>query len=100
MYNEDRSKYDGKRDIRMAGLQRAVAELNAERSRIQGELRRIDDAISALGAISGRRGGRRSASASTNGRRGRRRMSAAGRARIAAAQRARWAKVRKANAAK
>jgi len=78
----------------MAGLKRAVAQLHAERSRIQGELRRIEDAISALGAVSGSRGGRRSAAASTNGRRRRRRMSAAGRRRIAAAQRARWAKVR------
>jgi len=75
--------------------------LNGERSRIERELRQVEDAISALGHMSGRNGASRGrASVSTNGLRRRHRMSAAGRRRIAAAQRARWAKVRKAKAAK
>src|SRR6476661_7179545 len=91
-------------EIRMADFKRVLSDLHGERSRIQRQLQQVEEAISALGQMSGRNGASRGrASASTNGRRGRRRMSAAGRRRIAAAQRARWAKVhakQKAKAAK
>ena len=71
-----------------------LAELRAERDR-------IDQAISAIGAVNStgrRRVGRPPAAARKVRRRGR--MSAAGRARIAAAQRARWAKAKQAQASK
>lgn len=81
----------------MATLDRAVRELQSERSRLEKELERIDSALNALNSLNSRGGGR--------GRRpkGRRRptirpqrhMSASARARIAAAQKARWAKLRK-----
>jgi len=89
------SNYIRKRDIRMADFKRVLSDLNGERGRIVRELQQVEEAISVLGRMSGRNGaGRGRASVSTNGRRARRRMSAAGRRRIAAAQRARWAKVR------
>ena len=91
-------------EIVMADFKRVISDLHGERARIQRELQQVEEAISALGHMSGRNGASRGrTSVSTNGRRGRRRMSAAGRRRIAAAQRARWAKVRakqKAKAAK
>lgn len=62
-------------------IEKIVAELKAER-------RRLDKAITALDRISG---GTRSG----NGRRGRRKMSAAARKRISQAQKARWAAQRK-----
>jgi hypothetical protein len=88
----------------MADFKRVLSDLNGERGRIQRELQQIDEVISALGGLSGRNGATRGRPlVSANGRKGRRRMSAAGRRRIAAAQRARWAKIRaqkKAKAAK
>jgi len=87
----------------MADFKRVLSDLHGERSRIQRELERVGEAIRALASMSGDGATRGRASVSPNGRRGRRRMSAAGRRRIAAAQRARWAKVRaqqKAKAAK
>ena len=59
----------------MADLGAIVAQLKAERAK-------LDKAIEALSGVAGNSGG--------NG--GRRKLSAAARARIAAAQRARWAK--------
>ena len=75
-------------------INRILAELRAERDR-------IDQAISALEAVKstgGPRVGRPPKGARKMRRRGR--MSAAGRARIAAAQRARWAKAKQAQASK
>jgi hypothetical protein len=58
----------------MADLGAIVAQLKAERAK-------LDKAIEALSSVAGRSGGS-----------GKRRLSAAARGRIAAAQRARWAK--------
>src|SRR5438552_12283082 len=67
----------------MSNLAGVVQQLQQERSRVAGELQRLDSALAALnGAGPGRRTGTRT-------------LSAAARARIAAAQRARWAKVRR-----
>ena len=68
-----------------------MADFRAVLKQLEQERDRLDVAIKAIGGIS--RNGTRSARI-TRGRRGRRRMSAAGRTRIAAAQRARWAKQR------
>lgn len=65
-----------------------LEQLKGERSRLEGALRQVDQAVKALTAVTNN--GVRSSSE----RRGRRRMSAAARARISAAQKARWAKVR------
>jgi hypothetical protein len=59
----------------MADLGAIVAQLKAERAK-------LDKAIEALSGVAGKSGGGR----------GRRKLSAAARERIAAAQRARWAK--------
>ena len=59
----------------MADLNRIVAQLKAERAK-------LDRAIEALSGVAGRSGGRG----------GTRKLSAAARERIAAAQRARWVK--------
>lgn len=77
----------------MANLSGVVIQLRRERARVSRELERLDNAIAALGHISGRSNGRRSASAGLR-LKPRRRLSAAARARIAAAQRARWARVK------
>jgi hypothetical protein len=76
-------------------LQKIVAELRAERDR-------LDKAIAALNGVSTQpRRGRPPKAVQTSVRpKRRRRMSAAGRARIAAAQRARWAKVKQSQASK
>ena len=75
-------------------LQKIVAELRAERDR-------LDQAIAALSSVSTQpRRGRPLKAVQTSARPKRRRMSAAGRARIAAAQRARWAKAKPVQAAK
>jgi hypothetical protein len=70
----------------MAQLAQVVGRLEVERKRIQNQLERVTNALSAL---NGRR-----AKASVGPKR--RIMSASARARIAAAQRARWAKWKKA----
>lgn len=75
----------------MANITGVVTQLRRERDRLSRELERLDNAIAALDHIGGR--GRRS-SFTKNGRRARRKLSAAARARISAAQRARWAKVK------
>lgn len=65
----------------MPNLTSVLNQLERERTRLAGQLKRLNDALSALGT-------------STNSGRRRGRLSAAARARIAAAQRARWAKAR------
>jgi hypothetical protein len=65
-------------------IQSVVAQLHKERTRLEGELRRVSAALTAFGKVYMQGGGGR--------RRGT--ISAAGRKRIAAAQRARWAKFR------
>ena len=72
----------------MTTLNKVVASLQAEYSRLRAESERVGKALQALGQVS--RNGQRRA-----GRR-RRRLSKQARQRIAAAQRRRWAKVRKA----
>ncbi len=76
----------------MANISGVVSQLRRERARVSRELERLDNAIIALGHITGRSNGRRSTASLT--RRPRRKLSAAARARIAAAQRARWARVK------
>lgn len=81
----------------MATLDRAVKELQSERSRLEKELERVNAALSALSSLNSRgrgrgRGRRRAAGRRTV--RPQRHMSVAARRRIAAAQKARWAKLR------
>jgi len=64
-----------------------IAELEAERDR-------FNEAIAVLQGSSRRRGRPASALASTNGRRGRRHLSAAARKKIAASAKKRWAKAK------
>jgi hypothetical protein len=71
----------------MDNLSGTLKELQLERVRAAQEVRRLDEAIAALGKIAGRNHAGR-----TSGRKPKRTVSAAGRRRIAAAQRARWAK--------
>ena len=66
-------------------MQSVVGQLQKERMRLEGELRRVSAALSAFGKVYMKGSKNRS-------RRGT--ISAAGRKRIAAAQRARWARVR------
>src|SRR5437764_6574138 len=67
----------------MTNLSSVVGQLRNERMRVQGQLERLDQAISMLRNLS-------NGSRSTRG--GTRNMSASARKRIAAAQKARWAK--------
>ena len=71
----------------MTNFAETVKVLGQERSRMAGQVRRLDDAISVLRKLNG-------SSLSVMGKsvRKRRTMSDAGRRKIAAAQRARWAK--------
>ncbi len=74
----------------MSNYSKIVVDLQLQRSRLQKELQRLDNAISALTGLSVRDGaGSRSAM-----RGPRRQLSAAARKRIADAQRQRWAKFR------
>jgi hypothetical protein len=68
-----------------------VAQLRRERSRIQKELGRLDEAISALQGLTADH----SATAQASRPRVRRKLSAAARKRISEAQKARWAKIKK-----
>ena len=67
----------------MTSLSSVVSQLRDERTQVQGQLERLDQAISLLGNLN-------NGSRSTRG--GTRNMSAASRKRIADAQKARWAK--------
>ena len=67
----------------MTNIAETVKALAQERSRMAGQVRRLDDAISVLRKLKG---------GSLSVVRKRRTMSDAGRRKIAAAQRARWAK--------
>ena len=70
----------------MTNIAETVKVLGQERSRMAGQVRRLDDAISVLRKLRG-------SSVSVMGKSAKKRtMSAAGRRKIAAAQRARWAK--------
>ncbi len=71
----------------MANLADALSELRKERSRMAGQVRKLDKAISVLRKLDG--GGSSGARKSVGKRRP---MSAAARRKIATAQRARWAK--------
>lgn len=63
----------------MTNFTSALNQLERERTRLSTQIKQLNNALSALTAVSGNRG---------------RTLSVAGRARIAAAQRARWAKAR------
>ena len=71
----------------MTNLNKVVASLQSEYSRLQKEMERVGKALSVLGHANG-------------ARRGKRILSKEARERIAEAQRQRWAKVRKAKQAK
>jgi hypothetical protein len=75
----------------MANLASVVQQLKMERDQLQRRLEQLDQALQALGGLSGLR---RSGSRGRKFVRTRRKMSAAARRRIVAAQRARWAKWR------
>jgi hypothetical protein len=75
----------------MADLTNALQQLREERQRQAESLENITVAIAALEGLAGRNGAK---TPTSNGRRPRRGMSAAGRRRIAEAQRARWARAR------
>jgi hypothetical protein len=72
----------------MANLTEAVKQLEQERSRMAGQVERLDKAIVVLRRLAHSSG----ASVSRKPLRKKQTMSVAGRRRIAAAQRARWAK--------
>ncbi len=71
----------------MANLADVLNELRKERSRMAGQVRKLDKAISVLRKLNGS-----SPSGARKSVRKRRTMSAAARRKIAAAQKARWAK--------
>ncbi len=101
----------------MANLSGVVQQLKMARVRAEGEVKRLDAALAALGNLTGRSPARKRRTLSAAGRRKislaqkarwakrrsntqkgtarlKRTISAAGRRKIAAAQRARWAKVK------
>lgn len=69
----------------MSNLNKAVTSLREEYSRLEKEMGRVREALSALGHVNG-----------NHLKRAKRILSKEARERIAAAQRLRWAKVRKA----
>jgi hypothetical protein len=99
------------RGSQMTHLSGVVQQLRKERERAQGEVRRIDAALAALGSLSSNGSPRKHTMSATARRkislaqkarwakresvRPKRTMSAAGRKRIAASQRARWARVKR-----
>ncbi|PYX82810.1 MAG: hypothetical protein DMG70_13450 [Acidobacteria bacterium] len=70
----------------MANLARVLHELQRQRLGKQAELKRLGQAIAALGKLKGQHSG--------SGAKGTRRLSVAARKRIIAAQKTRWAKWR------
>jgi hypothetical protein len=77
--------------IELSGTLKA---LKGQRANVQGELAKLDKAITVLEDLT------RTSTITTNGRGPKRTLSVAARNRIAKAQRARWAKVRRERAAK
>ncbi len=77
----------------MANLRQMLKQLRNERSRVEKERRRLDEAIAALGKLAGNNPG------PGRPRKARRKLSTAARRNIARAQKLRWAKVRKEKAA-
>lgn len=73
----------------MSNLGKVVAQLGKERQESQKKVEQLDQALAALGDVSGLR---KSGRGLQKSRAKRRTMSAAARKKIAAAQRARWAK--------
>src|SRR5690349_16625498 len=71
----------------MTDLTNIISSLQSQRSEVQQQLNRLDNAIRALSGETG-------SATVARGRGGRRAMSAAGRRRVAEAQRARWAKLK------
>jgi hypothetical protein len=71
-----------------------VKALKVERAKVQGELSKLDKAISVLEELNG------TSVAASNGNGMKRAISVAGRNRIAKAQKLRWAKVKREQAAK
>ncbi len=76
----------------MASLYQVFKELQRERAKAYGEVRRLDSVIRALKQLVTRNGAKPERAVSAG--RPKRRISAAGRRRIAAAQKARWAKIK------
>jgi hypothetical protein len=74
----------------MSNLNSALQQLRSERKQAQAQVEKLDQAISVIEGLSGRRNTR----GATNGR-ARRSLSAAARKRISEAQRARWAQRKK-----
>ena len=74
----------------MLNLGQVLKGLRAPRNRAQKEVDRLDKAISALGKLNGKVGGRTPRSGTGK----RRKLSNAARKRISQAQKARWAKLR------
>ena len=79
----------------MASLGRTLTQLRKERFKAQREVERLEEAITAIQKLVGKR---RDSYPGTS-RRPRRKLSAAARRRISQAQKARWAKVRSQKAA-
>ena len=74
-------------------LGETLKALKGERAKVQGELAKLDKAITVLGGLFG-------TSTTTSNGNHKRTLSAAARRKIGKAQKARWAKVRKERAAK
>ena len=74
----------------MTNLTGVIRQLQKERQRVHGEMKRLNAALAALGSPGSLEGSQRSFAPKA-----RRPMSAAARKRISAAQRARWAKWKK-----
>jgi hypothetical protein len=75
-------------------LSGTVKALKVERTRVQGELAKLDKAITVLEGLFG------TSTTTSNGNGHKRTLSAAARKKIGNAQKARWAKVRRERAAK
>jgi hypothetical protein len=75
----------------MANLDNAIQQLRQDRKQAQLQLEKLDSAIVVLEGLTGRS----SATASSDGARPKRVVSAVARRRMARAQKARWAKLRK-----
>lgn len=81
----------------MANMAQVMQDLKTQRSRVEQELQRLNEAISAVAKLLNSHSA--PAPAAAKKPKVRRRLSAAARKRIADAQKARWAKLRKQKAA-